>query len=74
MVLWRHSSADGHETTSLGLLDDRIEEARFADPGLAREQQELASAGHNILETSVDQVEQIVPSDEERAADDTKGA
>jgi hypothetical protein len=52
---------------------DRIEEPRLADPGLAGEQQELAMAGHHVIQSSIDKVEQVVAPDEERAADHAKG-
>ena len=58
----------------LGLPVDRIEEPRLADPGLAGEQQELAVAGRDVVEASIDEVEQVVTPDEERAADHAKGA
>ena len=42
--------------------------------GVTGEQQELAVAGRDIIETSVDEVEQIVAPDQQRATHDTKGA
>ena len=42
VVLWRHEPTDRDEAPILGLLADRVEEPRLADPGLAGDQQELA--------------------------------
>ena len=46
---------------------------RLADARLAGQQQELAVAGRDVLEASVDEVEQVVTPDEERATDDAQG-
>ena len=59
---------------ALGLPPDRAEEPRLADPGLAGEQQELAVAGQDVVEPPVDELEQVVATDEERAADGARRA
>ena len=63
----------GDEFACIGLPIDRIEEPRLADPGLSGEQQELAVAGHDVVQAAIDEVEQVVTPDEERATDHAKG-
>ena len=53
---------------SVGLLADRLEEPRLADARLAGDEQELAEAGLDVIEPAVDELEQLVAADEERAA------
>jgi tRNA A-37 threonylcarbamoyl transferase component Bud32 len=73
-VLRRNGAIHGDETACLRLLLDGVEEPRLADAGLAREEQEVAMAANDIVEASIDEVEEVVPSDQERAANDAEGA
>ena len=57
----------------LGLPTDGAEEPRLADAGLARQQQELAMAGRDVLDASIHEVEELVAPDEERATNDARG-
>ena len=51
---------------SLGKLSDRPKEARLADPGLARHEQQLTAAGRDLVQASRREAEDVVASDEER--------
>ena len=47
---------------------ERRQEPGLADPGLAGEQQELATTGDDVVEAAVRELEQVVAPDEERTS------
>ena len=69
MVLWSDEAPGRVEPALLGLAPDRRQKSGLADAGLACDQQQLASARGDVVEPAVDQIEQVVATDEERTAD-----
>ena len=69
MILRRDRPLDGCEPARLGLAPDRAEEPRLADPGLARQQQELPVPGEDVVQAAIGELEQVVAPDQERTAD-----
>ena len=70
-VLRSQIAPDIREASLLGLLDDRIEVASLADPRLAGDQEELAASGEHVVEPSIGELEQLVATDQQRAANGT---
>ena len=68
-VLWRHRSFDRSELAGLGLAPDGGEQPSLPDPRFAGEQEELAPAGGDVVETPIGEGQQVVTPDEERTAD-----
>ena len=52
-ILRRQITPDARKAPLLGLLDDRIEVARLADPRLAGDQEELAAPGEHVVEPTI---------------------
>jgi hypothetical protein len=70
-VLRSQIAPDSGEASLLGLLVDRIEEAGLADPRLARDEEELAAPREHIVEPSIGELDQLVSTDQQRAANGT---
>ena len=68
-VLGGDGPVDRGEAAGLRFAPDGGKQPCLADSGLAGEQQELAPAGGNVVETPVRELEQVVTPDEERTTD-----
>ena len=71
MVLRRDEAPAADEPALCRLPVDRVEEPRLADAGLPGDEEELAMARLDVVESPIGELEQVVASDEERAANRT---